>query len=280
MCDADLVLASPDRVLAAQALIRAGWKASRSNPHVLAHPGGFLADLHSPSTPLGCAAFGRAVPHPAFRDPRVQWLRPADHLVLLAIHTNQHGGGRLWRDLCDAHLLLPANDSRAAELEAAVREATGAGHGPEIDAFFRLFNGAARPRQPLPGGAEALKGDGSDRNARRADELLAFYRRAALERAPEAALAAVQPFSLSPGTALARLPDLFGRRSQAAAAPDRAEVTLRDPAFRRLPRPKTLGHRLFQARMLAAALLSGRWRHYRLMARGRLAVRGAAKPFA
>lgn len=259
MEDVDLVVEASDLPRAAEALRAQGWT---HRPSSWAHPGGCLLDLQrADSLRGGGAILDRAQPHPTFgaRLP-VLLPRPADHLVLLALHAARHRGLRIWREMCDAQLLLD-NGRRAGVAREALDIATACGAAPASAALLRLLNRWSCPVDALPDSPA----DGWNDALEEACNLhLAVYEQLMVDRISEFGFISVANLVLpfprlvrASGRALRGIVSAGRRRTNAAAG-----VSQRDPQFGDLPPLDSFQRQWIKMRVLLHTIRRGQFRHY------------------
>lgn len=315
MCDFDLVLPAGSRGPAASAVLRRlGWNRHLyDGSEVWSHPSGLMIDIHIAESGFGREAFDRAEPHPCFGDTpdsaHVLWPRPAHHLVLIALHTARNGGGRLWRDVCDAQALLAHTAAPAAGManttaaDEALSIAARFGHAVQVAALFRFLNRWALPPFRLPEAIpDPAAGSGDCERETRLHAIL--YRRQAVEQIPPVALNLLQFTLRSPGewivrtgqalTRAAKVPFssagrtrnepkttlLPGRKSRRREDAEGDAWAERDPEMGDLPARGSLARQALKLRLALRVVLSGRFPQYLRLVRlqGRVS-RKAARPF-
>lgn len=151
MSDIDLAVEKHNLPAVERVLNSLGYRCHRfEGARSWRHPSGLLVDIHIPASEWSAGVFARARPHPSFADlPAVCHPRPEHHLLIVALHAARNAGSRLWRDVCDAQLLLDhipeAGREKLAEGLADLPAATA-----PAAAFFRFLNHHAHPPYPLP----------------------------------------------------------------------------------------------------------------------------------
>ena len=271
MCDMDLVVAPERARQAEQALESAGLRKT----HNLTGTGwewsswGRL-DLQVPREEFARRVLGAATQPPPWMPGIPQPLlvpTVPHHLVLLALHTAQHHGSRLWRDVCDARALLEHHPGGLHEALELLRTSPADGEGllPAFLAFCSfLHRHAAEDRAP-----EISTVALPEKAARRAQALAGLYDRMAFETAPPIFLSVLRRTGSAPRRALGGLIRRLRRRRQLATRP---EGTVRlssgqDPILGRVPDAGTMALHLLKLRLLAGLWFTAGGRRYRRLLR-------------
>ncbi len=251
MEDADLVVASADAAKACGALEGLGWRRTDVG---WSHPCGLHLDLSVPKTPLALRMFDNAEPHSEWRG-IAALPRPADHVVLIAVHAARNRGLRIWRDLCDATVLLEGGEGVRSGARAVAAEF---GRTLELEAFLAAYDRLMRFR-----GGSRTDGD--------AKALAALYLAMACDPVSVFGFNALSSTLVTPGEFLGGI-----ARTIAGAKSPAGE---RDPAFGELPGRGSFARQWIKLRWIARLASTGRLAHYRrLVARGRRAF-AAGKVF-
>ena len=158
MSDFDFIIRPEQSERVQDLLASLGWLYTANS---WASRNGISLDLLEGSNAFSEEICAAARPHPSYpADWQVLQPDPAHHLLMLAIHAQQHGGARIWRDVCDAALFValpspllgpaatPGDVSRLAEraMELAARHQAAV----SLAAFFRFLNAHCHPSAPLP----------------------------------------------------------------------------------------------------------------------------------
>lgn len=284
MCDMDMVVSPAEKLRAEEALAACGLWRIRT-PVGLGwrwRPSGCL-DLQIPSTGFAREVMESSIapPHwlpgiPAgFRVPSVP-----HHLLILALHTAQHRGTRLWRDVCDARALLKHHPAGLMEALDVARQ----GARPEVLSQFLAFSEFLR-RYAGEAGAPALSqpGVGSGAERREAAGLLKLYGRMACDPVPPIFMSLLRRTRRVPGRMLrpvALLKHVFRRRGGGSVSHLPQSLSEgSDPILGRVPDSGSAALYLLKARLLLGLYLGGSGQHYRRLLRADREAVQAGKPF-
>lgn len=208
MCDVDILVAGADWQRAGEALRVSGWTPSEGISGVFIDANGYQADVQRPDS-----AFGELIlKHAQRRHARGGnfWVPARSHLLLLtAVHAALHHGERIWRDVCDARLLLAEEymGERMREAVASVRED---GVGEAVAGFFSFLRGM----DTLPPG---LIADLAELGGKEAARLAKLYEIMAGENSAPAALHLARRVMRPPTDKLGCL-KIAGKRKKNVAA--------------------------------------------------------------
>lgn len=287
MSDIDFAVAKRDLPAVERILAALGCRPHRfEGAKIWRHSSGLLMDIHVPANEWSRKVFHRAESHPCF--PGLNGAchpRPADHLLLLALHAARNAGLRLWRDVCDAQLLLPgipdAERSALAELLADLPAETA-----PAAAFFRFLNSYASPPFPLP---ERKPGAWNRLQERDCAVFVRLYRALAVETNSPGMLNLLR-FSLQSPRELSRMlwrrtRDFLGRSDKKRGKEQKQHLSQiawreRDPVLGDLAPRGSWARQLLKGRLVVELIASGRFRRYlRLFRMQRKLFLQAPKPF-
>ena len=275
MCDADLVVEPDDFNAASQALEKIGCKKRFFDDDILwTHPSKLMFDLHAPDTPLTRRVFDRAVPHPSYKEfPKVFAPRRSDHLIVLAKHTARDGGGRIWRDICDAHVALQS-DSALQAPQKALDDASEMEDGVVVSAFFRFINqhspaSIKLPTQPASNNTQSPRW--ASTQERLCQRYVWLYEEMAADPISPSLLNLLRFTQRSPRDTI----QIWAQRivqkaspskkatARSAAQPKPSKVAERDPILGDLPAQGRLGRIGLKTRLLFEMIRSGHFARYR-----------------
>jgi hypothetical protein len=287
MSDIDFAVGKRDVPAVERILAALGCTPHRfENARIWRHPSGLLMDIHIPGNAWSLGVFDRAEPHACFPGlNRVCHPRPADHLLLVAFHAARNAGSRLWRDVCDAQLLLPCI-AEAERVQLAGLLADLPATNTPVVAFFRFLNQFASPPFPLP---ERPSGAWSQQQEQDGAVFVRLYRALAVETNSPGILHLLR-FTLQSPRKLAvllwwRIRDSFAR---GAGQPrmGRKDTTSqiawreRDPVLGDLAPRGSWARQFLKGRLVVELIASGRFRRYwRLLQLQRKLFLQAPKPF-
>jgi hypothetical protein len=267
MCDLDMVVDGREMESAAAALRRVGWQprqhiAGEVWEHALS---GLLLDLQEPGTRLAREIFESAIRHPVYTDKAIVCMpRPGHHLVLLAIHSAGHGGDRVWRDVCDARVLLGMGGPRVVVSDALALAREGGGM-PQTIALLRFMGESAQEDELLPSlPPMAAREEVSCRHH------LALYQELAVDVISPVALnmvrVSVRPLREHIEVAIRRLLAKTGRGTGTADA-DSPRWAESDPLLGTMPPAGTFARQWTKARVLLHLWRSHQLNRYRKLVR-------------
>lgn len=247
MSDADIALLPDERLIAEAALQNAGWALYRfQDSRVVRHPSGFLLDSHPIEGDVAHAIFERATPHPVCPAPAcIPSLE--DHLMIIACHAAENRGFRIWRDVCDAHLLI---DSGARGMSC---EGWGNSSRVALAALLHFLNQHSPPSK-----RGLLRLPELDRQERhRAAVLYHAYRHVAVWPGSPVALRMLLPLR-----GLISQPWMFAGGLHRSRANPGDSWFERDPVLGDLPVPGDPRRHLVRLHALLSLMKSGRFCHY------------------
>jgi hypothetical protein len=270
MGDADLVVSADDSRAACAAFASLGW---HGRGGIWSHPSGAMVDLLTPETPFARCLWNSAVPAPeSWRSPGLVFPTDEAHLLLLAFQATKNGGSRIWRDLCDANVLLD-NGTRAEVARDAIGLAAALELSVPLAAFLAFLNEVAHPVQPVPV-PDLAAGEGATR-----DRFLAVYRELAVDRLSVVALDSL-------GTVVLPWRELLSRAARAvrggiAGRPEEGweSPRERDPLLGDLPETGSWQRQRIKLELAWQALRSGHWSRYRRLSAARREMTAIGRTF-
>ncbi|MCC6548362.1 nucleotidyltransferase family protein [Candidatus Sumerlaeota bacterium] len=255
MCDADLVVAPGDLAIARTTLAAEKFIAHHQDSNEVWHDAasGFHIDLQQLATPLAHGIFERATPHPCYRHiGNVAIPTRGDHLLLIAIHAARNGGNRIWRDVCDANLLLEGAtkaDSVCGAFAAAEEFKTGY---IQAAAFFDFVDEVS----PEPSGQPVRSPILNDNPV--VNATLSLYRELSTGSMPPVALNLVAVSTRPMSEHIARL--MRARDSDGGNSSQWAET---DPVMGTMAGGGTFARQMTKFKVLLHLWRSGELQHYR-----------------
>lgn len=118
MEDIDLVVEKKDVRKVKNLLSKLGWQRTDVGWR---HGSGFHLDLSVPARPFACHVFDNSIEHPTWGG-IAAIPTESDHLLLIAVHAARNRGLRIWRDLCDATLLVGDDESVLSQAREVSRK--------------------------------------------------------------------------------------------------------------------------------------------------------------
>ncbi len=270
MCDADLVVA-PESVHSVRAILAAeGFVAHHHDASEVWHDArsGFHIDLQQPLTALSRRIFDRATPHPSFVPVGNVFLpQRGDHLLLIAMHAARNGGNRVWRDVCDANLLL-YDDMKLQTINEAFALAEEFQTGRAAIGALLAFMGEVSPEFDAAGAtANRVTVNDSVMKA-----TLGLYRELSTDSVPAVALNLVivstRPFSEYFSLVLQRL-----SRGGKSHGNDSSQWAETDPVMGTIGGGGTLSRQVTKLRLLMQLWRSGQLARYRRLVETQKVVR-------